>query len=270
MFLATYKGPTVNIRAPKWTDNVFWIRAPDYETAQWIADALFYHTGRPPFHFDRPFSYPPLVLGTGQYLRTRVKCGQHVAKIAKGSALLGERGDYRARVKKLILEALEHPEVVHFLSGLRLLARPGPAPPPLAIPAIEEAPMEADSSLSEEEARTPMEVDSLSEEAVRLLAPPVQHVDAATVFRAEDMATAEEPVNVLTTYIPAFGMAMDEPDNPLQSCGQSIGYDCRRKATIPSNLAHFLKDLDEGEQLSCMVLPIFISSYMYISLDLQV
>jgi hypothetical protein len=254
MFLPTYKGPTVNIRAPKWTDNTFWIRAPDLEVAQWIADAIYYHTGRRPFHFRRPFNYPPLLLGTGQYLKTREKCALHVAKIAKGAALLGERGDYRVRVKKLVLEAVKHPEVVRFLSSMRLMARPAP-PIAITIPAREEAAMEADplseeetrtpiavDPSSEEDARTPMEVDPLSEEVVRLLAPPVQHVDAATLFRAADTTTFEEPVDMSTAFIAGF--AMDVDDNLLHSFGQSI---TTAKAKIPSNLAPLLKDLDEEE-----------------------
>lgn len=208
-----YEGRTVYIRAPKWKDNVFWIKAPDYEAAQWIADAVYHYAGRPPFHFRRNFNYPPLLLGTGELLNSREKCSVHVAKIAKGPTLLSERGDYKERVKKLVLETVERPDVVQFLDEVR-----------------------AD--------RTPVEVDALSEEALRSLAQAV-HVDAATMLRAADKSTFGD-VNMSTAIVPSFGM--DELENKLLSVGQNFGYEYRRRTNenpIDSNLP---TPLDKGSQ----------------------
>jgi hypothetical protein len=125
IFPAAYKCPIMNILAPKWPDTFFWIRAEDFEAAQFIANAVFCFTGHGPFHFrDAHFRYPPLCLGNGELLTSMEKCSAHVAKIAKGREFRNERVYYKDRVRKLVLEMVKSPEVVQFLNSVRACVRP--------------------------------------------------------------------------------------------------------------------------------------------------
>ncbi|KAG0590555.1 hypothetical protein M758_1G098400 [Ceratodon purpureus] len=209
-----YKGPTVNIRPPKWTDNNFWIRADNYPDAQYIADAVYYHIGRGPFHFlDANFQYPPLRLATCELL-TREACQFYVESIAKGPAHLKQRKDYGEKVKELVLKAVKSPEAVLFLNSLRPAA-----PSATSVEATEECEtpddgnegvsIEEDSDFAgvpaeevvgnnvgdelAEQSPTPMEADNLSEWAIQTLVP------YPTDVVSEPVASSGEP-----PYIPTF------------------------------------------------------------------
>lgn len=205
---ADYDSPRVNIRASKWPDHVFWIKAPDYEAAQWMADAVYHYSGRPQYHIRRNFNYPPLQLGSGEILDTREKCWVYVTKIAKGPAFFSERRDYRQHVRRLVLGTLQRPDVVQFLNEYR-----------------------AD--------RTPMEVDALSDGALDFA-----QVDAATsMLRTPDTSTFGD-VNLSPAYvIPSFGIEVRE--NVLRSDGHIIGH---RKALEFPTASNLPTSFDEGEQ----------------------
>lgn len=256
MCLANYKSPTVNIRAPKWPDNKFWIRAKNYEAAKYIADAVYYHIGRGPFHFHVTFHYPPLCLSNRDLLTTKEMCAAHVGRIAKVPALSRERKDYKERVKKLVLKSVNSPEAVTFLRSLSAI--------PLSLPnfggklapdgklsldgneaAISEE--ERHSAVTEDgEQGTSMEVDAQSEEAILSLSP-VVCVDPANFFHLSQTNLFGD-IDISTAFVPSFGMNLDE--NILHSEGQSIifGYRLSKEYTIPGNLEGLLNSLDEGEQ----------------------
>jgi hypothetical protein len=263
IFPAAYKGPVVNIRAPKWPDTLFWIRAEYFEAAQYIADMVFYLTGRVPFHFrDARLRYPPLRLGTGEVLNTMEKCSAHVAKIAKGPALRNERVYYKERVQKFVLEMVKSPEVVQFLNNVRAKHCPLPHLVPEAA--------NSDSSVTDDgdaEHGTPMEVDAVSEEAIHSLVPALHvdqfHIADMNLFRGLDLSSA---------FIPSFGMTLgmdlDEADpSILHSEGHSIGVGCGRKAKaypIPSNLDVLLTTLDGGEPTLLYDLHIFYNAFIFL------
>ena len=250
MMRAGYKGPTVNIRPPKWTDNMFWLKADNYRDAQYIADAVYHHIGRGPFHFpDANFQYPPLRLETRELL-TREMCSAYVESIAKGSASQKQREDYKERVKELVLKAVKSPEAVLFLSSLRPIAQSEAIPEASeesefvdyrnsAVEDRNEAvSIEEESHFAglpaEERFETPMEVDHLSEQAIQVL-------DSGPV----DLA-----------YIASFGLDWFDSANILQSDLQSLGAGWSHlggnagEPTTPDNLKYFLMALDECKQLS--------------------
>ena len=246
-----YRGPTVNIRPPKWTDNTFWIRADDYSDAQYIADAVYYHIGKGPFHFcDASFQYPPLRLSATRELFTREACSAYVESIAKGAALQKQREDYKERVKELVLKAVKSPEAVLFLSSLRPVGRPAPN-----FEAAEESEVPDDGNDIEEESLpaveqygftleqwSPMEVDEMSEQAVQSLA----------LFPCDVPATVD-PMSG-PAYVPTFGIDWFDSGSILRSDWQGLdaGWSHSDKKvpeehTVSSDLKDLLSALDKGK-----------------------
>lgn len=255
MMRAGYRGPTVNIRPPKWTDNTFWIKAENYPDAQYIADAVYYHTGRGPFHFcDANFQYPPLRLGTRELL-TREMCSAYVESIAKGAAQQKQREVYRELVKELVLKAVKSPEAVLFLSSLRPVAWPRtnlvvPEDTEIVNDGIDEesqlvgVPAEeaAGNDVGDEppEQGTPMEVDDIAEQAIQL-----------SVLSPSDVPETVELMLDLT-YVPSFGIDWFESQGTiLRSEEQGLGAGWshsgkEEEEQIPSNLKDFVVTLDKG------------------------
>jgi hypothetical protein len=250
-----YKGPTVNIRPPKWTDNSFWIGAESYPAAKYIADAVYYFTGRGPFHFtDVSFPYPPLRLATGELL-TREACAVYVESIAKGAEHQKQREDYREKVKDVVLKAVKSPEAVLFLNSLRPAASSNGAAEESETSdgANEAGSVEEDSegvSVGENvvdevvaedgvgnnvgdefaEQATPMEVDHVSEQAIQGL---------------------WEPVAATSGYIPTFGIASASLDSHiLQSDWLSLDGGLHHLGTEAeeNTFSCFLNELDKGEK----------------------
>lgn len=104
---------TVSILLPFWKDE--WrsrLRIGGingYRRAQYIADAVYYYTGSPAYHFkDANLSFPPLkcigrVITTPELLSTREMCSNYVQHIADGEGYLLQRADFMKKVKDVVI-----------------------------------------------------------------------------------------------------------------------------------------------------------------------
>jgi hypothetical protein len=99
----------VNIRPPRWDNrNKFWKgKIGSFESAQYVADAVFFYCGKPRFHFkNADFNFPPLECigaetGIPERVTTIEQFSEYVRSIA-GNDFASHRTDFLQKVEEVI------------------------------------------------------------------------------------------------------------------------------------------------------------------------
>jgi len=105
----------VSIRPSCWKDEwPSWVQIDQIHgsrRAQYVADALYYYTGRPPYHFkDANLHFPTLQcigreISTPESLSTWEMCSNYVQHIAQGDGYEPQRADFIQKVKDVVNSA---------------------------------------------------------------------------------------------------------------------------------------------------------------------